>query len=111
MKPFFFQFAAILLLLLNTIMILETQAAYVKPQRVTCYKRYRKCYLKYITCPSECPEIRPKDPYAKECFLDCYSPKCEAVCRSKNLQLIPTVTNVKQNLRSLAIFDLFWLQK
>ncbi|PHT56036.1 hypothetical protein CQW23_04522 [Capsicum baccatum] len=83
MNPFGFQFAAILLLLLNTVMVLETQAANVKPQRITCYKRYSKCYLKYITCPSECPQIRPKDPYAKECFLDCYSPKCEAVCRKR----------------------------
>ncbi|CAN4079023.1 unnamed protein product [Withania somnifera] len=71
MNPFGIQFAAILLLLLNTIIVLETQATYVKPQR------------DHITCPSECPEIRPKDLYAKECFLDCYSPKCEAVCRKR----------------------------
>lgn len=53
----------------------------VKPQRVTCYNRRSKCFLKYVTCPVECPKVQPKDGKAKGCFLDCYSPKCEAVCR------------------------------
>ncbi|XP_047312443.1 uncharacterized protein LOC124915723 [Impatiens glandulifera] len=50
---------------------------------VTCYNRRSKCFLKHITCPNECPEIKPKYSNSKACFLDCYSPKCEAVCRMR----------------------------
>ncbi|RVW46309.1 hypothetical protein CK203_075875 [Vitis vinifera] len=46
----------------------------VKPQRVTCYNRGSKCFLKYVTCPVECPKVQPKDGKSKGCFLDCYSP-------------------------------------
>ena len=53
----------------------------IKPQRVTCYNRGSKCFLKYVTCPVQCPQVQPKDGKSKGCFLDCYSPKCEAVCR------------------------------
>ncbi|KAK9152609.1 hypothetical protein Sjap_000089 [Stephania japonica] len=42
------------------------------------------CFLKpIITCPSECPTIKPKDPNAKACYINCYSPKCEATCRKR----------------------------
>ncbi|RVX08536.1 hypothetical protein CK203_014235 [Vitis vinifera] len=55
----------------------------VKPQRVTCYNHGSKCFLKYVTCPAQCPQVQPKDGKSKGCFLDCYSPKCEAVCRGR----------------------------
>ncbi|XP_052202531.1 uncharacterized protein LOC127808161 [Diospyros lotus] len=56
----------------------------VKPQIVTCYNRYSKCFLKKVKCPAECPTTKPAKhakPNAKCCFLDCNSKKCEAVCR------------------------------
>ncbi|PKI77590.1 hypothetical protein CRG98_002044 [Punica granatum] len=34
-----------------------------------------RCFLKYVTCPIEGPSLKPKDPNAKACYLDCYSPK------------------------------------
>ena len=52
-----------------------------KPQRVTCYNHRSKCFMKYVTCPVQCPTVRPKDGKSKACFLDCYSNKCEAVCK------------------------------
>ncbi|KAK6917478.1 Root cap [Dillenia turbinata] len=53
----------------------------VKQETVTCKTRHSRCFLKKIKCPKECPKVKPSDPKAKACFLDCYSPKCEAVCR------------------------------
>lgn len=61
----------------------STKVKPVTPQRVTCQNRRSWCFLKYVKCPVECPTVKPKDPDAKACYLDCYSPKCEAVCRSK----------------------------
>ncbi|XP_059596408.1 uncharacterized protein LOC100257380 [Vitis vinifera] len=58
----------------------------IKPQRVTCYNRGSKCFLKYVTCPVQCPQVQPKDGKSKGCFLDCYSPKCEAVCRASTVR-------------------------
>ncbi|KAF5765721.1 hypothetical protein HanRHA438_Chr15g0719151 [Helianthus annuus] len=57
----------------------------VKPVQeiLTCKSRKSKCFKKRITCPVECPKVKPKNPKDKACFLDCYSPKCEAVCKSR----------------------------
>ncbi|MFS8025649.1 hypothetical protein Hanom_Chr16g01477581 [Helianthus anomalus] len=57
----------------------------VKPVQeiLTCKSRKSKCFKKRITCPIECPKVKPKNPKDKACFLDCYSPKCEAVCKSR----------------------------
>ncbi|KAF5943741.1 hypothetical protein HYC85_017818 [Camellia sinensis] len=38
-------------------------------------------------CPVECPKVQPAEADAKGCFLDCHSPKCEAVCRIINFYL------------------------
>ncbi|CAA6667557.1 unnamed protein product [Spirodela intermedia] len=43
--------------------------------------RWSPCFRKELRCPAECPHRRPANPRAKLCFLDCYSPKCEASCR------------------------------
>lgn len=41
-----------------------------------------KCHLKSLTCPSECPERKPKkNKKQKGCFIDCSSSKCEATCK------------------------------
>ncbi|GAA0176010.1 hypothetical protein LIER_29082 [Lithospermum erythrorhizon] len=80
---------SIMLLCSAMMAMIGTQAAakskpvQVQPQRVTCNNRKSKCFMKYMKCPVECPQVRPKDPYAKSCFLDCYSPKCETVCRKR----------------------------
>ncbi|XP_010278351.1 PREDICTED: uncharacterized protein LOC104612590 [Nelumbo nucifera] len=61
--------------------VIETQAA---SQRLTCNNRRSKCFLKYATCPAECPTVVPVNPNAtKGCFLDCTAPTCEAVCRNR----------------------------
>uniref|UniRef100_A0A5B7CAW1 Root cap n=1 Tax=Davidia involucrata TaxID=16924 RepID=A0A5B7CAW1_DAVIN len=83
MKPFSIQFLVIIALLYASLEVTETQSASVKPQTVTCYNRGSKCFLKYVKCPIECPKVQSSDPNAKGCFLDCYSPKCEAVCRRR----------------------------
>ncbi|KAF5202669.1 Root cap [Thalictrum thalictroides] len=57
--------------------------AAVSRQKVTCRNRSSKCFLKPITCPYECPQVKPTDPKMKGCFLDCDSPKCEVVCRNR----------------------------
>ncbi|KAL8228171.1 hypothetical protein R6Q57_015755 [Mikania cordata] len=52
----------------------------IKPvQLLTCKSRKSKCFMKRVKCPIECPSVKPKNPKEKACFLDCYSPKCEAV--------------------------------
>ncbi|XP_048141688.1 uncharacterized protein LOC115739726 [Rhodamnia argentea] len=58
-------------------------SAKAKRQQVTCNSRRSECFLKPVTCPVECPQVKPEDPMAKACYLDCYSPKCEAVCRKR----------------------------
>lgn len=50
---------------------------------LTCANRRSPCYRRVIRCPSECPVPKPSNPNAKGCFLDCNSPKCEAVCRGR----------------------------
>ncbi|KAI3765106.1 hypothetical protein L2E82_15132 [Cichorium intybus] len=57
----------------------------VKPvqELLTCKSRKSRCFMKRIKCPVECPKVKPKNPKDKACFLDCYSPKCEAVCKSR----------------------------
>nr|GMD83143.1 BMP-binding endothelial regulator protein [Ipomoea batatas]GME17691.1 BMP-binding endothelial regulator protein [Ipomoea batatas] len=86
MEAFANQFAAIFVVFFVTsfVMMKSTEAAHHnKVDHVTCSNRGSKCFYKYLTCPSQCPEIHPKDPTAQACFLDCYSPKCEAVCKSR----------------------------
>ncbi|XP_068645399.1 uncharacterized protein [Aristolochia californica] len=53
------------------------------PQHSLCDNRSSKCFGKDIKCPKQCPEFKPADPTAKACFVDCNSPKCEAVCRNR----------------------------
>ncbi|KAF9587972.1 hypothetical protein IFM89_006297 [Coptis chinensis] len=55
----------------------------VTQQHVTCTNHGSKCFLQTITCPAECPQVQPATPKVKGCFLDCNSPKCEAVCRNR----------------------------
>ncbi|KAL2944117.1 BMP-binding endothelial regulator protein [Bienertia sinuspersici] len=49
----------------------------------TCFSRRSPCFLKRITCPRQCPTSHPKDPKAKACYIDCYSPICKAECRNR----------------------------
>ncbi|OVA13909.1 Root cap [Macleaya cordata] len=65
-----------------TLLFIVSGVVSVPQQTVTCRNR-GYCFLKKITCPYECPRVQPKDPKAKGCYLDCYSPKCEAVCRNR----------------------------
>lgn len=57
-----------------------TAAAAAGESSMTC-PRWSPCFRKKLRCPAECPHRRPASPRAKLCFLDCYSPKCEASCR------------------------------
>ncbi|XP_058099735.1 uncharacterized protein LOC131244094 [Magnolia sinica] len=53
------------------------------PQSFQCNNAASKCYGQELKCPKQCPEFKPADPKAKACFVDCNSPKCEAVCRKR----------------------------
>ncbi|XP_072954181.1 uncharacterized protein [Typha angustifolia] len=77
----FSRWMAILLLLF---VFLATEMEGVLGQStLTCSNRWSPCYRKAIKCPKECPLAKPSNPNAKACYLDCYSPKCEAVCRGR----------------------------
>lgn len=41
------------------------------------------CRGRLIRCPAECPFFVPWHPHGKYCFINCNSPKCEAVCKGK----------------------------
>ncbi|GLU23435.1 hypothetical protein SLE2022_394370 [Rubroshorea leprosula] len=49
----------------------------------TCVSRKSPCFLKRITCPAECPSIKPNDPEAKVCYINCNSPICKAECKHR----------------------------
>ncbi|PKA64142.1 Myb-related protein Myb4 [Apostasia shenzhenica] len=53
------------------------------PESTSCIDPKSKCFGKTINCPTQCPEFKPADPKAKACFIDCNTPKCEAVCRNR----------------------------
>ncbi|XP_077231399.1 uncharacterized protein LOC143864356 [Tasmannia lanceolata] len=53
------------------------------PESFFCNTDGTKCFDKHISCPKQCPEMKPADPKAKACFIDCNSPKCEAVCKHR----------------------------
>ncbi|MQM07492.1 hypothetical protein Taro_040330 [Colocasia esculenta] len=57
-------------------------------KRMSC-PRWSPCFYRNTRCPAECPSTHPWNPRAKFCYLDCYSPKCEAVCK----KIIPDCNN------------------
>ncbi|KAF6163207.1 hypothetical protein GIB67_025071 [Kingdonia uniflora] len=67
---------------LVAVLLCFISASFAQRQKQTC-KNKGKCFLKTIPCPYECPKVKPSDSKAKGCFLDCYSPTCEAVCRNR----------------------------
>ncbi|KAG5235543.1 structural constituent of cell wall [Salix suchowensis] len=42
-----------------------------------------RCYLHFIPCPRECPDIYSRDPREKVCYADCNSPHCAAQCKRR----------------------------
>ncbi|KAJ8628506.1 hypothetical protein MRB53_021813 [Persea americana] len=73
---------AIFLIFLAVAMVEIQAATSTRPEHRTCTVKGR-CFLKRITCPIECPKAKPSESKAKGCFIDCNSPKCEAVCRNR----------------------------
>ncbi|XP_021726048.1 uncharacterized protein LOC110693217 [Chenopodium quinoa] len=61
----------------------STKVNPVHTETRTCFSRRSPCFLKRITCPRQCPTSHPKDPKAKVCYIDCYSPICKAECRNR----------------------------
>ncbi|KAK1397046.1 Late embryogenesis abundant protein-related [Heracleum sosnowskyi] len=53
------------------------------PQRSTCFSRASACFLRRITCPTQCPTFRPSNPKDKACFINCDSPLCSAECKNR----------------------------
>ncbi|KAG7621989.1 Root cap [Arabidopsis suecica] len=41
-----------------------------------------RCQLRYIDCPEECPTEMFPNSQNKICWVDCFKPLCEAVCRA-----------------------------
>lgn len=54
--------------------------------RAVC-KTKGACFNTTLTCPSQCPDRKPKDKKSKGCFINCSS-KCEATCKSKYIYLV-----------------------
>lgn len=54
--------------------------------RAVC-KTKGACFNTTLTCPSQCPDRKPKDKKGKGCFINCSS-KCEATCKSKFIYLV-----------------------
>lgn len=54
----------------------------VSVERILCLENNGKCSLKFIVCPTECPQRKPADSKAKACFADCGS-KCETSCKHR----------------------------
>ncbi|XP_031504659.1 uncharacterized protein LOC116267191 [Nymphaea colorata] len=73
----------LLLFLLSVAAELGSATYYTGRQKLTCWSRRSRCFLRTIRCPAECPLTKPSDPKAKACYLDCNSPKCEAMCRNR----------------------------
>jgi len=69
-----------ILLLLFVAVVIEIKGISAQ-NSLTCKNRWSPCYRRVIRCPKQCPVPKPSHPNAKGCFLDCNSPKCEAVCR------------------------------
>lgn len=53
------------------------------PQRFTCFNRNSRCFLRIVRCPKQCPSMRPNNPKAKACFVNCDSPICRAECKNR----------------------------
>ncbi|KAJ0046391.1 hypothetical protein Pint_04448 [Pistacia integerrima] len=49
----------------------------------TCTYPTSPCYGKKISCPYECPYTSSSDHNAKVCYVNCYSPVCQAQCKHK----------------------------
>ncbi|RVW36432.1 hypothetical protein CK203_074773 [Vitis vinifera] len=49
----------------------------------TCTNRNSPCFLKRITCPSECPTSSSTNSKAKVCYINCNSPLCQAECKNR----------------------------
>ncbi|KAK1373612.1 Late embryogenesis abundant (LEA) protein-related [Heracleum sosnowskyi] len=49
--------------------------------RAVC-KTKGACFNTTLTCPSQCPDRKPKDKKGKGCFINCSS-KCEAICKNR----------------------------
>jgi hypothetical protein len=56
-----------------------------KVETKTCPSLKSPCCFKKMKCPAECPTTYPKDPNAKACYVNCYSPICKAECKSKTI--------------------------
>ncbi|KAJ3674930.1 hypothetical protein LUZ60_005546 [Juncus effusus] len=67
-------------LLLFAIIVVLTRVSSAQ-NSLTCFTRSSPCFLKHLTCPSECPLTSPTDPDAKACSIDCK--KCEVFCRGR----------------------------
>ncbi|KAJ4726249.1 Root cap/late embryogenesis-like protein [Melia azedarach] len=64
------------------LLILVSVFVQIHAETATCTFHKSPCFLKYITCPPECPSRSPKDPKAKACFINSYSPVCKAECKN-----------------------------
>lgn len=57
-------------------------------------KNKGSCYNTTLTCPSQCPERKPKkNKKNKGCFINCGS-KCEATCKCKYIFLISSSIDI-----------------
>ncbi|KAG0477224.1 hypothetical protein HPP92_013628 [Vanilla planifolia] len=70
-------------LLLSLLVVLIQFMAVSAVGTLTCLNRPSPCFHRVVKCPKECPDPKPRNPKAKACYLDCKSPKCEAVCRGR----------------------------
>ncbi|RZR79231.1 hypothetical protein BHM03_00004885, partial [Ensete ventricosum] len=73
----------LLLFVVVVVVITGEELGVLAKSSLTCKNRWSPCFRRQIVCPKQCPDVKPSDPNAKACFLDCYTPKCEATCRGR----------------------------
>ncbi|KAK3003479.1 hypothetical protein RJ639_018235 [Escallonia herrerae] len=69
-------------LLIILLIFVSGVSVQVNGETVTC-NRPGPCFLRRLSCPSECPTVYPSDPQAKVCYVNCNSPICRAECRNR----------------------------
>ncbi|XP_059442128.1 uncharacterized protein LOC132174496 [Corylus avellana] len=70
------------------VLLFVSSAAHAKTEKIkvetkNCPTRRSPCFYKKMKCPAECPTSYPKDPKAKVCYINCYSPICKAECKKR----------------------------
>ncbi|KDP38932.1 hypothetical protein JCGZ_00689 [Jatropha curcas] len=70
------------LLIILLLFVSAASEIYAATDTIAC-SRKGPCFLKKRSCPAECPNLYPTNPYSKVCYLNCQSPICTPECRNR----------------------------